>query len=54
VISARPRVISAARAFNPNPSPSHMPVAIAITFFTAPPISTPVRTVLKYTRSVGW
>jgi hypothetical protein len=42
VTSARPRVISAARAFRPNPSPSQMPVAMAITFLTAPPISTPI------------
>ena len=40
-ISARPRVISAARAFWPRPSPSQMPTAIASTFLTAPPISTP-------------
>jgi len=42
VISASPRVMSAARAFSPRPSPSAMPVAIAMTFFSAPPSSTPV------------
>ena len=41
VISASPRVISAARAFSPSPRPSTMPQAIASTFFTAPPISAP-------------
>src|SRR3989442_11419193 len=41
VISASPRVMSAARAFSPRPSPSTRPVAIAITFFSAPPVSTP-------------
>ena len=40
-ISARPRVISAARALSPNPRPSTIPQAIAKTFFTAPPISAP-------------
>ena len=41
VISARPRVTSAARALRPRPMPSAMPVAIASTFLTAPPTSTP-------------
>lgn len=27
---------------SPNPKPSHMPAARAITFFTAPPTSTPI------------
>ena len=36
----------AARALSPSPSPSQMPVAIAITFFTAPPISTPATSLL--------
>ncbi len=40
-ISARPRVISAARAFRPSAMPSAMPVAIASTFLTAPPTSAP-------------
>mmetsp|Transcript_62038 Transcript_62038/g.146937 ORF Transcript_62038/g.146937 Transcript_62038/m.146937 type:complete len:261 (-) Transcript_62038:128-910(-) len=46
-ISARPRVINAARAFRPGASgaaalrPSQTPTAIAITFLTAPPTSTP-------------
>ena len=41
VISARPRVISAAREFSPDSRPSAMPTAIAITFLSAPPSSTP-------------
>ena len=52
VISARPRVISAARAFRPRPRPSATPVAIASTFLTAPPTSTPTRSSLAYTRMV--
>mmetsp|Transcript_11230 Transcript_11230/g.38256 ORF Transcript_11230/g.38256 Transcript_11230/m.38256 type:complete len:258 (+) Transcript_11230:2796-3569(+) len=40
-VSLQPRVTSAAIALVPRPRPSHMPAAIAITFFTAPPISTP-------------
>ena len=42
VISVSPRVISAARAFRPSDNPSAMPVAIASTFLTAPPTSTPI------------
>jgi hypothetical protein len=41
-ISARPRVMSAARELKPSPSPSTMPVATAMTFLSAPPSSTPV------------
>src|SRR5436309_10688410 len=41
VTSASPRVINAARALYPHPSPSLTPAAMAITFFTAPPTSTP-------------
>ena len=41
VISAKPRAISAARAFWPSPLPSTTPQAIASTFLTAPPISAP-------------
>src|SRR2546425_1193251 len=41
VISASPRVISAARGLWPKPSPSRMPAARATTFFNAPPSSTP-------------
>ena len=37
VISAKPRVIKAVRAFAPKPMPSAMPAPIAITFLTAPP-----------------
>ena len=53
VISARPRVIRAAMVFEPSPSPSHAPAAIAMTFFTAPPSSTPVTSTLVYSRNVG-
>ena len=42
VISTRPRVISAARALRPRPRPSQIPVAIAITFLTAAPTSSPI------------
>mmetsp|Transcript_18161 Transcript_18161/g.45766 ORF Transcript_18161/g.45766 Transcript_18161/m.45766 type:complete len:212 (-) Transcript_18161:521-1156(-) len=42
VISRHPRVTSADIAFVPRPSPSHMPAAMAMTFLTAPPISTPM------------
>mgnify|MGYP001114417766 CR=1 FL=1 len=41
VISAKPRAISAARAFCPSPAPSTTPQAMARTFLTAPPISAP-------------
>ena len=41
LISARPRVISAARVLAPKPTPWAMPQAMAMTFFTAPPTSTP-------------
>lgn len=42
-ISTRPRVISAARALSPIPSPSEMPAPRAMTFFSAPASSTPTR-----------
>src|SRR6266566_3314969 len=41
VISERPRVITAAIVFAPKPRPAQTPAARAITFFTAPPSSTP-------------
>ena len=47
VISASPRVISAARAFAPSRRPSLTPAAIAMTFFTAPPTSTPVTVIAR-------
>ena len=46
-VSARPRVISAARALWPKPRPSLAPAAIASTFFTAPPTSTPAMSSLS-------
>ena len=45
-----PRVIRAARVFSPSPSPSTIPAAMAITFLTAPPSSTPSVSRLVYTR----
>ena len=42
VISAKPRAISAARAFCPSSAPSTTPQPIASTFLTAPPISAPI------------
>ena len=51
-VSASPRVISAARALWPKPRPSLAPAAIASTFLTAPPISTPAMSSLSYARSV--
>jgi hypothetical protein len=41
VISASPRVISAARELSPDSMPSATPTAIAMTFLSAPPSSTP-------------
>ena len=52
-ISANPRVISVAFELSPNPMPSTMPAAIAITFFTTPAISQPTTSVFVYTRKVG-
>ena len=40
MISASPRVMRAAIEFWAKPSPYDMPAAMAITFFSAPPIST--------------
>ena len=42
VSSASPRVMTAARVLSPVPSPSAMPEAMAITFFSAPAISQPM------------
>src|SRR6266850_748642 len=50
VISASPRVISAARVLWPIPSPSRMPAARAMTFLSAPASSTPSTSVAEYTR----
>src|SRR2546425_7470422 len=47
VISARPRVIRAARVLKPSPSPSRMPAASAITFLSAPASSTPTTSVCE-------
>ena len=43
-------MISAAIALWPSPSPSTTPAAIAMTFFSAPPISTPATSSLAYSR----
>src|SRR5437016_7550833 len=51
VISARPRVITAARVLYPNPRPSRIPAATAMTFLSAPPSSTPMASVVVYTRN---
>src|SRR5438874_8256032 len=50
VISASPRVISAARVLWPSPRPSKMPAASAMTFLRAPASSTPSTSVAEYTR----
>ena len=42
VISANPRVISAAMALWPSPRPCNTPAPMAITFLMEPPISTPI------------
>jgi hypothetical protein len=42
VISAMPRVMMAAALLCPRPSPDAIPAAIAMTFLSAPPISTPI------------
>ena len=41
-ISVRPRVIKAALVLSPKPKPSAIPTAKAMTFFKAPPSSTPM------------
>ena len=52
-ISAIPRVINAASALSPHPSPAATPAASAMTFFSAPPNSTPITSSLVYTRKYG-
>src|SRR6185503_3433724 len=52
-ISARPRVMSPACAFRPRPRPSATPAAMAMTFFSAPPISTPTTSLVPYSRKYG-
>src|ERR1035441_2121803 len=42
VISAKPRVISAAMALFPSPIPCNTPAPMATTFLIEPPISTPI------------
>src|SRR5438094_4856106 len=50
VISASPRVTSAALVLYPIPRPSRIPAASAMTFLSAPPSSTPITSVAEYTR----
>ena len=52
-ISTRPRVMSAAIALCPRPRLSTTPAAIATTFLSAPPISTPATSSVAYSRSDG-
>ncbi len=40
--STKPRVTIAAWALAPSPAPLTVPAAMASTFFSAPPISTPI------------
>ena len=42
-----PRVISAARALSPSPAPIAAPLAMATTFFSAPPSSAPMVSVVR-------
>mmetsp|Transcript_28201 Transcript_28201/g.66145 ORF Transcript_28201/g.66145 Transcript_28201/m.66145 type:complete len:260 (-) Transcript_28201:159-938(-) len=49
LISAHPLVTRPDMALVPSSSPSHIPAARAITFFTAPPTSTPITSWLVYT-----
>ena len=51
-ISVNPRVISAVRALAPKPMPSDIPAPMAMTFFTAPPSCTPIKSGLLYTRKL--
>ena len=53
VISASPRVMSAAMALCPSPIPCNTPAPMATTFLMEPPISTPIGSGLVYTRKVG-
>jgi hypothetical protein len=53
LISASARVTNAALLLSPSPTPSPTPAAIAITFFNAPPNSTPTKSVEVYTRNSG-
>ncbi len=49
-VSASPRVMIEALVLSPKPIPSAMPVASAMTFFTAPPSSQPTTSTLVYGR----
>ena len=46
-ISVRPRVTRAHRALSPMPRPIITPLAMAITFFTAPPTCAPIMSLVK-------
>ncbi len=53
LISVRPLVIRAALVFRPKPNPSIIPEAMAITFLTEPPNSTPIISLFVYTLKRG-
>ncbi len=52
-ISAIPRVMTAAFVLSPRSAPSMIPAAMAMTFLSEPPISTPRMSLLAYTRKYG-
>mmetsp|Transcript_37036 Transcript_37036/g.42256 ORF Transcript_37036/g.42256 Transcript_37036/m.42256 type:complete len:238 (-) Transcript_37036:554-1267(-) len=51
LISPQPLVTRPLMALVPRPSPSHIPAESAITFLTAPPISTPITSFVVKTRN---
>mmetsp|Transcript_46 Transcript_46/g.70 ORF Transcript_46/g.70 Transcript_46/m.70 type:complete len:241 (+) Transcript_46:306-1028(+) len=53
LISAQPLVTNPLMALVPSPNPSHIPAAKAITFLTAPPISTPITSFDVNTRKLS-
>mmetsp|Transcript_36970 Transcript_36970/g.52226 ORF Transcript_36970/g.52226 Transcript_36970/m.52226 type:complete len:238 (-) Transcript_36970:798-1511(-) len=53
LISPQPLVTKPLIAFVPSPRPSHIPAASAMTFLTAPPISTPMTSLLVKTRKLS-
>ena len=53
-ISTRPLVISAAFVLSPNPSPSLIPAASAITFLSAAPVSIPIVSLFVYSLKVSF
>mmetsp|Transcript_7821 Transcript_7821/g.11174 ORF Transcript_7821/g.11174 Transcript_7821/m.11174 type:complete len:200 (-) Transcript_7821:484-1083(-) len=53
LISAQPLVTNPESALVPRPNPSHIPAANAMTFLTAPPISTPMTSLVVNTRKLS-